>query len=158
MKKLPLNILICALVLIISNRGNSQNLTYPVVGTAVNECYDTINVIVCPGSPSEPFFGQYQGIPPSFQDNGNGTIKDLNTNLVWQSSPDANGNNNGIVEKADKLTWTQIQPRPAVLNAANYGGYNDWRVPTIRELYSLTNWNGTDPSAFMGNSTTNLVP
>ena len=157
MKKTTLILLISAIITII-HTGFSQNLTYPVIGTAITTCFDTINVIPCPTVSSDPFFGQYHGMPPSFQDNGNGTITDLNTGLIWQSSPDANGNNNGIVEKADKLTWSQVQARPAVINAANYGGYNDWRVPTIKELYSLTNWNGTDPSAFMGNSTTNLVP
>lgn len=33
----------------------------------------------------------------------------------------------------------------ATLNAANYGGYNDWRLPSIKEIYSLMDFNGTDP-------------
>ena len=157
MEKTILILLISALITI-TNKGFDQNLTYPVTGTAITACFDTITEIPCPTVSSDPFFGQYHGTPPSFQDNGNGTITDLNTGLTWQSSPDANGNNNEIIEKADKLTWSQIQARPAALNAANYGGYNDWRVPSIKELYSLTNWNGTDPSGFTGNSTTNLIP
>jgi len=33
--------------------------------------------------------------------------------------------------------WASIQTVVDNLNNQNYGGYNDWRVPTIQELYSL---------------------
>ena len=45
--------------------------------------------------------------------------------------------NGGNITAADKLTWLQAQARPAVLNALEFGGYNDWRLPTIMELQSL---------------------
>ncbi len=148
---------ILCLLILTSSMLLSQTLPYPIVGTAVSQCFGNTGPITCPTSPTNPFFGQFPGIPPSFHDNGNGTITDLNTGLTWQSSPDANGNANGIIEKADKLNLAQVQARPAILNAANYGGYSDWRVPTIKELYSLTNWNGTDPNV-MGTNTAGLVP
>ena len=40
--------------------------------------------------PAEPFYGQdaqYQGIQPAYRDNGDGTVTDLNTGLVWQRTP-----------------------------------------------------------------------
>ena len=133
--------------------------TYTIVGTDVTVCYDTVYTIPCPASSGDPFYGQFPGNNlPSYQTNSNGTVTDLVTGLTWQKSPDQNGNNNGIIEKADKLTWTQIQARVLVLDSSNWGGYNDWRIPTIKELYSLTNWNGTDPSGYQGSNTSMLTP
>lgn len=101
--------------------------TYKIVGTGVTVCYDSMNPITCPTNPSDPFYGQYQGITPSYQDNGNGTTTDLNTGLMW------------IKARGVKVTWDS-----AFILAAQCttGGHNDWRVPTIKELYSLINFNG----------------
>jgi len=132
---------------------------YKIIGTGVTSCYNNTTAISCPSNSSAPFYGQFPGTTlPFYQNNNNGTITDLNTGLTWQSSPDANGNGNSTIEKADKLTWQQIQNRIAVLNSSLYGGYGDWRIPSIKELYSLTNWNGTDPSAYNGTAVTGLVP
>jgi hypothetical protein len=139
--------------------GHSQTLTYPIVGTGVTVCYDNSTTITCPTSPSVSFYGQFPGtLLPSYVDNGNYTITDLNTGLIWQSSPDLNGDNDGVIEKADKLTWAQIQTKVASLNSSNWGGHNDWRIPSMKELYSITNWNGTDPSGVTNNSTSGLLP
>lgn len=68
--------------------------------------------------------------PPSYRDNGDGTISDLVTGLMWTQDP------------GEKMTYAQ-----AVDNAANVrvGGYDDWRLPTIKKLYSLINFSGVDP-------------
>lgn len=103
------------------------SLNYKIVGTNVSLCYNNLSVITCPVSPSAPFYGQNQGIAPSYTNNGNGTITDLNTGLTW------------IKARGVKVSWDS-----AFILAAqcNTGGYNDWRVPTIKELYSLIDFNG----------------
>ena len=118
---------------------------YPIVGTDVTTFFNNTSIISAPSS-GEAFYGQdanYLGNQPSYSDNGDGTVTDNVTGLMWQKSPDTNGNNNGSIEAADKLTFDEIQAKVIALNAANHAGYNDWRVPSIKELYSLTNWNGT---------------
>jgi hypothetical protein len=144
---------LCAL----SVTASAQN--FKVVGTGVTACYDTAIAIPCPVSPAAPFYGQFHGVfTPAYHAEANGTVSDLNTGLMWQRSPDQNGNNNDTIELVDKLTWPQIQARVATLNSTQWGGFNDWRIPTIKELYSLTHWSGTDPSGITGTSTAGLTP
>jgi len=122
-------------------------------------CYDTAAAVPCP-APGQPFSGQdaqHQGFPPSFTSSGDGlTVYDHATGLTWQSSPDTDGD--GIVGSVDKLTWVEAQARPAALNAVSFGGFDDWRLPTITELYSLIDFRGTDPSGLPGDDTSFLVP
>jgi hypothetical protein len=132
---------------------------YTIVGTNVTSCYDNSTVILCPTSSSQPFYGQFTGHNlPFYRDNGDGTVSDLVTGLMWQNDPDENGDGDGIMEISDKLTWQQIQDRLVALNSSSWGGYSDWRIPSIKELYSLTDWNGTDPSGYSGSSTAQLTP
>jgi hypothetical protein len=53
---------------------------------------------------------------------------------------------------------TQAQAQPAKLNAAKFGGFDDWRLPSIKELYSLFDARGTDPSGPMNLDTSYLTP
>lgn len=123
MKKILFAFQICFLLVLFSK----AQVTYKIVGTGVNVCYNNTNVITCPTNSSDPFYGQYQGIAPSYQDNGDGTITDLNTGLMW------------IEERGTKISWDSTFIMAA---QCSVGGYNDWRVPTIKELYSLINFNG----------------
>lgn len=60
--------------------------------------------------------------------------------------------------KSDKKTLTQAKAWVDTVNAMNYGGFSDWRLPTIKELYSLIQFNGTDPSDYTGTDTSVLTP
>ncbi len=104
-------------------------ITYTIVDTAQNKCFTATDSIRCPAS-HEPFFGQdaqYQGAPPIYRRNGDGTVTDPNTGLMWQRDP------------GDKMTLAQAL---AGAEASQLGGYDDWRLPTIKQLYSLIDFRG----------------
>jgi hypothetical protein len=106
-------------------------LSYRIVDTNQLLCYDDEQSVACPEA-SARYFGQdaqYSGNMPSYTDNGDGTITDNITGLMWQKAV------------ADKTSYS------AVVNGASsfsLAGHNDWRVPTIKELYSLMDFSGED--------------
>jgi formylglycine-generating enzyme required for sulfatase activity len=69
--------------------------------------------------------------PPSFTDNGDGTVTDNITGLVWQKTD------------GGEMNWE---------NAATFcsnlvlGNYSDWRLPTSFELFSINNYNHLTPA------------
>lgn len=131
---------------------------YPVVDTGQVMCYDNARGISAPAA-GQAFYGQdaqHDGNQPSYALSAEGlTVTDNVTGLTWQRSTDTNGD--GVPGTTDKLNWAQAQARPADLNASAYGGYSDWRLPTIKELYSLIEFSGTDPSG-MNVDTSGLTP
>lgn len=67
-----------------------------------------------------------------FSDNGDGTVTDNLTNLVWAKTP-----------APDSMTWEN-----ALVFAENFSlaGQDDWRLPNIKELESLSDANIANPS------------
>lgn len=106
---------------------------YPIVDTGQTYCYSDTASIPCPQAGQADFGqdAQYQGAQAQYLDNGDGTVSDLVTGLMWVQQP------------IGKMSYRQ-----AVDGAAGYSlaGYHDWRVPTIKELFSLMDFNGIDPS------------
>ncbi|NQU34294.1 MAG: DUF1566 domain-containing protein [Bacteroidetes bacterium] len=150
--KLP--ILIFVLIQIIAVQAQ-DTLTYSIVDTDQQKSYDTIIEINAPVT-GEAYFGQdanYTGNVPSYQDNGDGTVTDLVTGLMWQKSPDMDGD--GDIDYDDKMSYNE-----AVAAAVGFelAGYTDWRLPSIKEMYSLIIFSGVDPSGFNGTSTDDLIP
>jgi hypothetical protein len=117
---------------------------YRIVDSGQIACYDNDQLVACPAQDGL-FAGQdgnYQGATPTYRDNGNGTVSDQITGLMWTKSPDLNGD--GMINAGDKLSFLE-----AVNSAesSTLAGYDDWRLPTIKELYSLILFDGTDVSA-----------
>lgn len=113
-----------------SNVLAGEKLKYPVVDTGQDQCFEESDSVPCP-EPGEDWFGQdaqYQGNLPAYRDNGDGTITDLITGLMWQKTPDFR-----------RYTFTQA---PNHAFALTLGGHTDWRLPTIRELFSIADFNG----------------
>jgi len=69
-----------------------------------------------------------------FTDNGDGTITDNLTQLVWQKIPNAN-----------IFTWEQAL---SYAEGLTIGTNSDWRLPNIKELQSINNEFATNPSVF----------
>ncbi|MDD3320240.1 MAG: DUF1566 domain-containing protein [Paludibacter sp.] len=69
--------------------------------------------------------------PMSFTDNGNGTVTDNNTQLMWQKTD------------GGEMTYE---------NAVNYvetstlAGFTDWRLPTAQELFSIHHFDTNNPA------------
>ena len=157
--RIPVALSSIATVLLLVAGTSDAGVPYVVVGTGQAKCYDNRNEIA-PPKWGQPFYGQdaqFQGHPSSYALSADGlTVYDQNTGLTWQRSPDVDGD--GALTRKDKLTLTQAQAQPAKLNAEKFGGFNDWRLPTIKELYSLFDCRGTDPSGNAGNDTSRLTP
>lgn len=108
--------------------------TYPIVDTKQESCFSDLEAITCPVQATANFYGQdahYAGLAPSLTDNGNETVTDNRTGLMWQKNP------------GDKKTQSEAL---AEVGSFSLAGYNDWRLPTIKELYSLILFNGKDAS------------
>lgn len=108
----------------------STSVPYPIVDTNQTTTYGTRDALAEPPAIGEAFHGQdaqYSGTQSSYQSNGDGTVTDLITGLMWQQTPAAN-----------------VSYAAAVAGAASAatGGYTDWRLPTIKELYSLMDFSG----------------
>ena len=133
----------CVRILIISTLAvgadaSAGTIPYTIVDTAQIRCYSNNAEIEFPKA-GGAFFGQdaqYIGNEPVYKDNGDGTVTDLNTGLMWQSDP------------GEKMTFTQAV---AGASECRIGGYEDWRLPSIKELYSLILFNGTDPDPMSRN-------
>lgn len=128
---------------------------YPIISTNQTKHYDNSSEIIAPSSGTS-FFGQdaiYTGNATNYVDNDDGTVTDMVTGLMWQQTADMDGD--GDIDATDKRSYDD-----AVTGAGSYdlGGYDDWRLPTIKELYSLILFNGIDPSGYEGNSTDGLEP
>ena len=119
--------------------------SYVIVDTDQSIFYNNSSEISSP-SVNDAFYGQdaqYQYNATSYSDNGDGTITDMNTGLMWQQDPGA------------KMSLTEAENN---LDNFTLAGYTDWRIPTIKELYSLIIFSGIDPSGLENVSTSTLTP
>ncbi|WP_103191570.1 Lcl C-terminal domain-containing protein [Formosa algae] len=114
-----------------SDSTPNTDVHFVLSDTGQDVFYDDDGVVISKPEEDEEYYGQdaqYTGIPSAYKDNEDGTVTDLNTGLMWQKTPDNNRHN-----FYDAFTY---------VDELEIGGYTDWRLPTIKELYSLVNSNG----------------
>ena len=121
--------------------------TGPVPDTGITKCYNTTSEITCP-SPGQPFYGQdaqYVTNPMSYGDNGNGTVTDNVTGLMWQKCSAGLSGAGCSTGSAATYTWAN-----AITYCENLvlpeGGYTDWRLPNQYELQSIVDYGHYEPA------------
>lgn len=78
-------------------------------------------------------------------------VTDKATNLTWMrrgDMPIASNMNETGGSVTSAGNWTAAFTYVATLNAALYGGCNDWRVPNIKELQSIVNYQVWAPAVY----------
>ncbi|MCK6554069.1 DUF1566 domain-containing protein [Candidatus Binatia bacterium] len=100
-------------------------------------CWDSSGTVVtCAGTAHD---GDVRaGAALAYTDNGDGTITDMNTRLMWAKKSD----DGSIHDKDTNYTWDNAYATyVAALNAPPcFAGHCDWRLPNIRELLSIVNY------------------
>jgi hypothetical protein len=128
--------------LMCSCTGGDQCPGGGLVETGQTLCWDPLDTQApisktpCPGTRQDGDLRM--GVPIQFVDNGNGTITDTNTTLVWEKLSDDNS--------IHDYDYTQHQWAGAFyekvkqLNEEAFAGFTDWRVPNIKELSTLIDY------------------
>ena len=115
-----------------------------LVASGQTSCWDADGgATPCTGTGQD---GEAQaGAMLSYVDNGDGTVTDENTGLVWEKLSD-----DGSVHDRDQTySWPDTFPvKVAALNAGSgFAGYTDWRMPNVKELQSIVDHQRADPAA-----------
>ncbi|MFY0714069.1 DUF1566 domain-containing protein [Seonamhaeicola sp. NFXS20] len=103
---------------------------YTQVATGQINAYDENGNVVSELKPGDSLYGQdahyLKGKKMSFKKNNDGTITDNNTGLMWEEIPTIEG-----------FEW---QGAKDYVENLELGGYDDWRLPTAKELFSISDF------------------
>lgn len=81
-----------------------------------------------------------------FQDNGDGTVTDLGSKLMWmRCSSGQQWLSKRCVGAADVHGWIEAQRYADKVNRDGAAFFNDWRLPSLRELATITDRGCEDP-------------
>ncbi len=119
------------LVLVLSSNSLADTFMF-MPATGQTTCYDgSGNVVACtPGGPISQ-----AGDPLPYKDNGNGTVTDNTTGLMWQKNENPSFYN--WYQASGKYHATYNPSSQNVCGSLNVGSYSDWRLPTKKELLSI---------------------
>ncbi|MGD1823672.1 MAG: DUF1566 domain-containing protein [Pleomorphochaeta sp.] len=110
----------------INTSYTTPTISFVVTDTMQTSFYDNEGTIIDAPEKGELYYGQdaqYEGVVPSYTDNGDGTVTDNNTGFMWQQTPPTN-----------KMTYDEAVE---YVEDLEIGGYADWRLPTIKESFSI---------------------
>ena len=95
---------------------------YSGFGSGIAKRQDAQNYVICVRGGNDRRFGESD--PSRFTDNGDGTVTDSTTGLMWQKETNPRMAPKAAETYCEKLT---------------VGGYTDWRLPNIKELNTILN-------------------
>lgn len=84
--------------------------------------------------------------PGRFDDNGDGTVTDTRSRLMWMRC--ARGQHwhaGACAGQAERLTWQSARQAAVDVNRRAEMFYNDWRVPQIHELATIAELRCVNP-------------
>ncbi len=126
--------------------------------TGQDDCYDRKGTIIdCPAQ-GQAFYGQdaFYSINPPYYTKLDDTgielpgdaaswamVRDNATGLIWEVKTD----DSSIHDRDNRYTWYTVDDNfIASLNAGQFGGYDDWRMPTIKDLFYITDFSSYTPA------------
>jgi hypothetical protein len=88
------------------------------------------------------------GVVLSYTDNGDGTITDNNTGLMWEKKSLEGDVSTNLNHRDKAYTWDEaFSVHIAGLNAGGgFAGHTDWRVPNIKELLTIIHYDHVAPA------------
>ncbi|MFI3258337.1 MAG: DUF1566 domain-containing protein, partial [Spirochaetales bacterium] len=111
-----------------ANESEQLHAVKAIVTTGQSFSYDGDGNIIYP-TEGQAFYGQdsvYQNVDFSFLKRADLTTIDNNTGLMWQSNP-----------SSEKMSFAQAVE---YVENLTLGGYTDWRLPTVTELFSISDF------------------
>jgi hypothetical protein len=89
--------------------------------------------------------------PLAYVDNGDGTLTDVDTGLMWEKK----GDDGGLHDQHNAFTWSGNGSQETIwdwledVNAeggAGFAGHDDWRIPNLKELASIVDYEAPRPA------------
>ena len=145
---------------VLNGDGCSESCTlepaHQLLSTGQTTCWNAAGTVISCGGTGQD--GDLQkGAPLAYVDNGDGTITDSKTGLMWEKLDD--NNVGGIHDFSNIYTWANaFVVKITTLNAGSgLGGHKDWRLPNVKEFESLINYGRFAPAVDPAFNT-NCVP
>lgn len=116
--------------------AGATSVTSRVPDTQQGSCFDLNAKTPCPAE-GQALYGQdahYDDPRPTYADLGDGTVIDAVTALTWQKA-----------HNAKRLGYADAK---RACEGLGLGGHSDWRLPNIKELFSLADYRGSQTKRF----------
>lgn len=161
---------LCATFFVVTSAFAANTVVIPLGGikgalgrTGQTSCYNEAGAIYisCSGTGQDGEYRKGISITPRFTDNENGTVTDNLTRLIWLKKGDCTYFFSGDFNLKNARTWTKALTAANSLSN-NYCGLHDgsaagdWRLPNIKELLSLIDYQNDRPTLPTGHPFTGV--